>query len=217
VIQRELPVDILEFFYLTPLPGSEDHKHLWEKGVEMDPDLNKYDLNHAVTGHPLMSKEVWEEVYRKAWDTYYSDEHVERVLRRAGATGNSIGKTLFILNWFIGSIRIEHMHPLECGFVRRKFRRDRRSGMPIEPAWRFYPRHVSETLAKQVRWLWLWGRMYRLYRSIKRNPNRSAYMDEALTPVADDDSDKLDLFQSGEAKAYVAQERRLQKIRAGAA
>jgi tRNA A37 methylthiotransferase MiaB len=26
VIQRELPVDILEFFYLTPLPGSEDHR-----------------------------------------------------------------------------------------------------------------------------------------------------------------------------------------------
>ena len=26
VIKRELPVDLLEFFYLTPLPGSEDHK-----------------------------------------------------------------------------------------------------------------------------------------------------------------------------------------------
>ena len=25
VIKRELPVDLLEFFYLTPLPGSEDH------------------------------------------------------------------------------------------------------------------------------------------------------------------------------------------------
>src|SRR5438309_11235097 len=26
IIKRELPVDILEFFFLTPLPGSEDHK-----------------------------------------------------------------------------------------------------------------------------------------------------------------------------------------------
>src|SRR5687768_5519861 len=216
VIQRELPVDILEFFYLTPLPGSEDHKHLWEKGVPMDPDLNNYDLNHATTAHPLMSKEVWEEVYRKAWKTYYSDEHVERVLRRAGATGNSIGKTLLILNWFIGSIRIEEMHPLECGFVRLKSRRDRRSGMPIEPAWRFYPRYLSEMVIKQARWLWLWGRMYGRYQAIKRDPNRRAYMDEALTPVADDDSDKLDMFQSGEAKAYVAEERRLLKIRAAA-
>ena len=33
---------------LTPLPGSEDHKRLHEAGVAMDPDLNKYDLNHVV-------------------------------------------------------------------------------------------------------------------------------------------------------------------------
>ena len=26
IIKRELPIDILEFFFLTPLPGSEDHK-----------------------------------------------------------------------------------------------------------------------------------------------------------------------------------------------
>ena len=56
VIKKELPVDLLEFFFLTPLPGSEDHKKLLEKGVWMDPDLNKYDLNHACTGHPLMSQ-----------------------------------------------------------------------------------------------------------------------------------------------------------------
>ena len=29
VIKRELPVDLLEFFYLTPLPGSEDHLKLY--------------------------------------------------------------------------------------------------------------------------------------------------------------------------------------------
>jgi radical SAM superfamily enzyme YgiQ (UPF0313 family) len=28
IIKRELPIDILEFFFLTPLPGSEDHKVL---------------------------------------------------------------------------------------------------------------------------------------------------------------------------------------------
>ncbi len=54
IIKRELPLDILEFFYLTPLPGSEDHKVLWTKGVWMDPDMNKYDLNHRVTHHPKM-------------------------------------------------------------------------------------------------------------------------------------------------------------------
>jgi radical SAM superfamily enzyme YgiQ (UPF0313 family) len=28
IIKKELPIDILEFFCLTPLPGSEDHKKL---------------------------------------------------------------------------------------------------------------------------------------------------------------------------------------------
>src|SRR5260370_9849433 len=44
IIQEELPLDIIEFFCLTPLPGSEDHQVLWKKGVGMDPDLNKYDV-----------------------------------------------------------------------------------------------------------------------------------------------------------------------------
>jgi hypothetical protein len=216
VLQKELPVDILELFFLTPLPGSEDHKRLWEKGAWMDPDLNKYDLHHATTEHPLMTRREWECAYWEAWETYYSDEHAERVLRRAAATGISVGKTLFILNWFVGSIRIERIHPLECGFVRLKVRRDRRSGLPIEAAWTFYPRYWAETLAKQARWLWLWGRQYRLYRAIKRDPGRRAYLDEALTPVLDDETESRALFQTQQAKAYVARERHLQEIRAGA-
>ena len=77
IIKKELPIDILEFFCLTPLPGSEDHKKLFMKGVPMDPDMNKYDLEHVCTGHAIMSKEQWEGVYRDAWARYYTDEHVE--------------------------------------------------------------------------------------------------------------------------------------------
>ncbi len=36
IVKRELPVDILEFFCLTPLPGSEDHQKLAARGVWMD-------------------------------------------------------------------------------------------------------------------------------------------------------------------------------------
>ena len=56
IIQRELPLDLLEFNILTPLPGSEDHQVLWKKGLDMDADLNKYDLEHVVTDHPTMSR-----------------------------------------------------------------------------------------------------------------------------------------------------------------
>src|SRR5262249_53299184 len=59
VIQRELPIDILEFFILTPLPGSQDHKELFVKGTSMDPDMNNYDSEHVTTAHPHMTAEQW--------------------------------------------------------------------------------------------------------------------------------------------------------------
>ena len=33
IVQQELPVDLLEFFMLTPLPGSADHQSLHNNGV----------------------------------------------------------------------------------------------------------------------------------------------------------------------------------------
>ena len=69
IVKKELPIDIMEFMCLTPLPGSEDHKKLYVKGVPMDPDMNKYDVEHVCTAHPRMSKDEWEQAYRDAWAT----------------------------------------------------------------------------------------------------------------------------------------------------
>jgi hypothetical protein len=41
IIKKELPIDILEFFSLTPLPGSEDPKKLNVAGGDIDPDLKQ--------------------------------------------------------------------------------------------------------------------------------------------------------------------------------
>ncbi|MGZ5460464.1 MAG: B12-binding domain-containing radical SAM protein, partial [Thermoanaerobaculia bacterium] len=59
IIQRELPTDLIEFTCLTPLPGSEDHRKMYEAGLPMDVDLNRYDVNHVTIPHPLMSREEW--------------------------------------------------------------------------------------------------------------------------------------------------------------
>ena len=217
IIQKELPVDLLEFFYLTPLPGSEDHRRLHEAGAWMDADMNKYDLNHAVTAHPRMSREEWERAYHMAWETYYTTEHTRTVLRRAMATGTSPGKAVLFITWFKGCIGIERIHPLEGGFLRLKFRRDRRSGLPLEPAWLFYPKYLAEVLSKQVRWVSLYARLYLIYREIKRDPRRRDYTDLALTPVADDEIETRELFQSAGAQAYLGQVQRIEKIRRGEA
>lgn len=209
IIKRELPVDVLEFFFLTPLPGSEDHQILVKKGIPVDPDLNKYDLNHVCTAHPRMSKTEWEETYRMAWQTYYTKEHIEAVLRRLTAKRASASNAILLMMWFGGSIHIEGVHPLEAGLFRRKYRKDRRPGLAIEPAWRFWPRFAFESVAKFFRWARLYSGLRLIYLKVKYDPKRFEYMDTALTPVTDDDLETLELFHhSAAAEAAVARETR---------
>ena len=86
IIQREMPLDLIEFFFLTPLPGSEDHKVLHAKGVWMDPDLNKYDLNHRVTHHPIMSgRGMGEGLFRFLAAVLYAQARRDRAQARRGA------------------------------------------------------------------------------------------------------------------------------------
>jgi radical SAM superfamily enzyme YgiQ (UPF0313 family) len=207
IIKRELPVDLLEFFFLTPLPGSEDHQKLVRAGIEVDPDMNKYDLNHVTTAHARMSQDEWEQAYRMAWDTYYTTDHVEAVLRRLVAMKASASNAILLMTWFKGSIHIEGVHPLEAGFFRYKFRRDRRPGMEVVPRWRFYPAYVIESASKLFRWSSTYLGLRRIYVAIKRDPKRLEYMDTALTPVTDAD-EALEIFHHTDAaEAYVASNR----------
>ncbi len=194
IIQRELPLDLLEFFCLTPLPGSEDHKKLAAAGTAMDPDLNKYDLEHVVTGHCAMSKRDWERAYRSAWDAYYTPEHMETVMRRAAAIGISPGKMMFLLIWFYGCVTIEKIHPLEGGYLRRKVRLDRRPGLPIEHPLRFYFHYFAGLVTKHVAIARLVWRMAAVRRAIKRDPDARRYTDQAMTPVTDEELDGLEMF-----------------------
>jgi radical SAM superfamily enzyme YgiQ (UPF0313 family) len=215
VIKRELPVDLLEFFNLTPLPGSEDHLKLVREGVALDPDMNKYDLDHVCTAHPRMSRTEWERAYTLAWQRYYTFEHIETVLRRVASVGANASNALFLSTWFKGSIDLEKMHPLEGGFLRLKFRRDRRADRPVEPVWRFYPRYGWEVVSKLVQWAWLYMRLRRVYIAIKRDPRRFGYTDLAMTPVADDELQTHELFRTDAAQNFVGQEQRLKKARHG--
>ena len=81
----------------------------------------------------------WRGVYRDAWARYYSDAHVETVLRRAVASGISPKKIVDAMTVFSGSSRIEGVHPLQFGYVRRKIRTQRRHGLPVVNPLVFYP------------------------------------------------------------------------------
>ena len=215
VVKRELPVDILEFFFLTPLPGSEDHQKLHRAGVAMDPDINKYDLNHYTTAHPTMSKAEFEKVYADAWSRYYTLDHVETIMRRAAASNISTSQILLLCTWFMGALKIEGVHPLEVGWMRRKSRRNRRHGMPIEPAILFYPKYYAELSWKLMRWGWLYFRFGLKQLKVERDPNRHAYTDLALSPVTDHDAEDLELFKTSDAVAWLDQQKRINDAQHG--
>jgi hypothetical protein len=180
-VQQELPVDLLEFFILTPLPGSADHQQLYKNGVWMDPDMNKYDLEHVTTGHPVMSAVEWQEVYRQVWDFYYSTEHIETIFRRAKTSGIKPVRLLnHILQFYFTFIQ-EKVHPLQGGYFRRKLRRHRRGGLPRENPLVFYPRRVWEVLDTHAKLVAFYIHLHRIRRRVERDP--SPYIDRALAPI----------------------------------
>ena len=172
VVKNELPIDILEFFFLTPLPGSEDHQKLHRAGVHMDPDLNKYDLNHYTTAHPLMTQKQFEKCYSDAWDRYYTMDHVETIMRRAAVSGIATSNVLLLAVWFMGALKIEKVHPLEVGFIRKKNRLQRRSGMKIEPAVIFYPKYYAELAWKMSRWALLYLQFGLRRNKVEKDPEQ---------------------------------------------
>ena len=159
VVKNELPVDILEFFFLTPLPGSEDHQKLHRAGVAMDPDLNKYDLNHYTTAHPLMTqKRVREGLRRRLGPLLHDgprrDDHAprrslgHRDLQRAAAR------------------RVVHGGAQDREGAPARSRLDAAGrtacsggcGMKIEPAVLFYPKVLRRACLQDDaagRWLYL--------------------------------------------------------------
>jgi hypothetical protein len=194
IIQEELPLDIIEFFCLTPLPGSEDHQVLWKKGVAMEPDLNAYDVEHVCTAHPRMSREQWEAIYREAWSIYYTPKHMETLLRRAVATGVPVNSLIKVLVNFATTAPLENVHPLQGGIFRLKHPSERRPGLPRERAFIFWPRFVWQTLSKHAVIIAMIARLLVLKFVIMRDPAARTYKDTALTPVGDDEEMTLNLL-----------------------
>lgn len=192
IIQRERAIDLLEFFILTPLPGSADHKTLHLAGVEMERDMNRYDLGHVNTRHSTMSDEDLLAIYRKAWGLYYSLEHVERVIRRSKTWGYDPRNMMFKLLAYHAVPRIEKVHLLEGGFFRRKYRRDRRPGMPLEGPFAFCARYAGAILSKHVRFARMYWQHWCVLRRVERDPR--PYTDAAITPVQDSEFEEMQMY-----------------------
>jgi hypothetical protein len=176
----------------------------------MDPDMNKYELEHVVTGHAKMTKEEWQGAYRSAWDIFYTDEHIETIMRRAHATGINIRSLMPVLMWFSSAVKIEELHPLQWGIFRVKYRKDRRPGLPIESPLSFYANYAAETATKAAKLVRRWRHLKSIVAKIEADANAKSYRDDALIPVGEEDSEHMELYtQSESIRAAVQHERRV--------
>jgi radical SAM superfamily enzyme YgiQ (UPF0313 family) len=191
VLQRELAIDLLEPHCLTALPGSADHQALHRAGEYLDPDLNRYDLEHVTTKHPTMTQPQWEKLYRDTWELFYTPDHMETVIRRARATGISTANVMVLLLWFHFCIVYEKIDPLQGGYLRRKCRRDRRPTLARENPLEFYPRYFGEVVAKHLKIAGLAWRLHRFTKKLDKDAATKNYSDMAL--IADEDVDFSEL------------------------
>jgi hypothetical protein len=137
-------------------------------------------------------------------------------LRRAAAFDVGVSHLTGLLWMFSRAVELEHVHPLQGGLFRRKYRLDRRSGMPIEPVWAFYPKYAWEILAKHARMIWYLYKLDRIRRRFRKDPQRHTYFDAALAPVDASETETFALFTHNEsARNEVVRTRKIDELTHG--
>ena len=111
--------------------------------------------------------------------------------------------------------REQGMRSYDMGMVRRKSRRSRRPGLPLENPVVFYAKYLWHTLkASSVVTLAYW-RLRRKMRQIEQDPQRTAYRDTAITPPDSQDLDQLGLFTQTRGGQEVVIKFKRRQARAG--
>ncbi|WP_310620636.1 B12-binding domain-containing radical SAM protein [Flexibacterium corallicola] len=195
IIKQELAIDVLSLSILTPLHGSVDHKNAVARGDPLNPDLNLYDLTHAVFPHPNFEPGELDKVYREAWLRFYTKDHCIRILKRAAALGSDKKMTTANRLLLYGeAARLQNIYSLDNGFFRLKYRQDRRPGLPLENVlWfhlKFWPRAIATAM-------WISFRRWRYERLTSRmwkDPKRFDYKDVAISRTGETEYNKLELF-----------------------
>jgi len=158
---KALGADQASFFILTPIPGSEDHARMTAEGVPIDPDFGKQDSFHPVVAHPMMTRTEWRTAYENAWRQFYCNTHMLAALKRCKTHSARIG-LLCNYFWYRWSVLAEGTHPMIAGFYRLRPYRDRRTGAPHIPYWRYslseawrHMRYAGRLLAEFFRFQYL--------------------------------------------------------------
>jgi radical SAM superfamily enzyme YgiQ (UPF0313 family) len=138
---NKIGFDIVSFFIMTPLPGTEDQVRYAQNDEIIDWDFNQLDSQHVTLKHPKLDKTQWMQAYREAYKGFYS---IPRLLRTVftinggrGLSREARSSSLSQWMYYFFSYR-QGRHPM-VGGVWQILRRDvRRAAITDEDARRHY-------------------------------------------------------------------------------
>jgi radical SAM superfamily enzyme YgiQ (UPF0313 family) len=126
---RKLGFDIVSFFIMTPLPGTEDQVRYAKEGQIIDWDFNNLDSQHVTLKHERLDRDSWMRAYRDAFTTFYTFPSLLRtiftVASGRGLSAEARRSTLRQFLYYFYSYR-QGRHPMVGGvwpILRRDVRR----------------------------------------------------------------------------------------------
>jgi radical SAM superfamily enzyme YgiQ (UPF0313 family) len=138
---RKLGFDIVSFFIMTPLPGTEDQVRYAKEGAIIDWDFNNLDSQHVTLKHERLDTDSWMRAYREAFTGFYSFASLLKTIFTVcggrGLDAEARRSTLRQFMYYFFSYR-QGRHPM-VGGVWQILRRDvRRAAITDDEAYRHY-------------------------------------------------------------------------------
>jgi radical SAM superfamily enzyme YgiQ (UPF0313 family) len=133
--------DIVSFFIMTPLPGTEDQVRYAKEGQIADWDFNNLDSQHVTLKHPRLDRDTWMRAYTDAFKGFYSIRRLLHTLFTVaggrGLAAESRRSTVRQFVYYFFSYR-QGRHPMVGGVWQIRRRDVRRLAMTDEEARRQY-------------------------------------------------------------------------------
>jgi len=127
---KKLGFDMVSFFIMTPLPGTEDQVRYAKEGEIIDWDFNNLDSQHVTLKHDMLDRHQWMEAYREASAGFYTVARLLHTVFTVCGGRNLSGETRKALmrqwTYYFFSYR-QQRHPMVGGvwqILRRDVRRN---------------------------------------------------------------------------------------------
>jgi radical SAM superfamily enzyme YgiQ (UPF0313 family) len=138
---KQIGFDIVSFFIMTPLPGTEDQIHQAQEGNIFDWDFNNLDSQHVTLRHPRLDVQSWMNAYREAYTRFYTiGRAIKAVFTVCGGRGlgpEARRSALKQFLYYFFSYR-QGRHPMVGGIWQIRRRDVRRAAITDDEAHRLY-------------------------------------------------------------------------------